>query len=271
MERIKEAIEKAKASRGRDEPRSKAEPAPRQAQEAVTDVDKITYRQTKIIHLDPLCLEENRIISYSKNDARSMSFDILRTQVLRKMQVNNWRTLAITSPTPKCGKTVVALNLALSIAHQTEQTVLLADFDLRNPKIAEYLGLPIGDSLVDYLEGGVELADVFVNPGVPRLTLLPNHSPIFNATEMLTTSRMKALVADIRDRYESRMVIFDLPPVLTTDDAMAFMPQVDCALLVVANGASTTSDVKEADRLLQTTNLIGTILNKAEENSKSYY
>lgn len=269
MERIKEAIEKAKASRG--EPQRKAETAPRKVRDSVADVEKITYRQTQVIHLDPLVLEENRIISYSKNDARSMSFDILRTQVLRKMQVNDWRTLAITSPTPKCGKTVVALNLALSIAHQTEQTVLLADFDLRNPAIAAYLGLPTGVSLIDYLEGEAELADVFINPGVPRLTLLPNHSPIANATETLTTSRMKALVADIRNRYESRMVIFDLPPVLTTDDAMAFMPQVDCALLVVANGASTTSDVKEADRLLQTTNLIGTLLNKSEENTSTYY
>ena len=200
-----------------------------------------------------------------------MSFDILRTQILRKMQINDWRTLAITSPTPKCGKTVVSLNLALSIAHQTEQTVLLADFDLRNPKIAEYLGLPTGDSLIDYLEGNSDLADVFINPGIPRLTLLPNHSPINNATETLTTSKMKALVTDIRDRYESRMIIFDLPPLLSTDDAMAFMPQVDCALLVVANGASTTSDVKEACRLLQTTNLIGAVLNKTEENIKTYY
>ena len=78
-------------------------------------------------------------------------------------------------------------------------------------------------------------------------------------------------MTDIRDRYESRMIIFDLPPLLSTDDAMAFMPQVDCALLVVANGASTTSDVKEACRLLQTTNLIGAVLNKTEENIKTYY
>lgn len=269
MERIKEAIEKAKASRITAP--AKAEHAPRQVQTVVTDVDKITYRQTQVVRLDPLLLEENRIISYSKNDTRSMSFDILRTQILRKMQINDWRTLAITSPTPKCGKTVVSLNLALSIAHQTEQTVLLADFDLRNPKIAEYLGLPAGDSLVDYLEGNTELADVFINPGIPRLTLLPNHSPIYNATETLTTSKMKALVADIRDRYDSRMIIFDLPPLLSTDDAMAFMPQVDCALLVVANGASTTSDVKEACRLLQTTNLIGTLLNKSEEKISTYY
>jgi len=268
VERIKEAIEKAKATRGE----KKGTPQESRAEvDITTDVDKITYRQTKVVALDPLHLEEHRIISYTKNDPRSMSFDMLRTQVLRKMQENKWRTLAITSPTPDCGKTVVSINLALSIAQQTEQTVLLADFDLRKPKVAQYLGLPNGLSLVDYLEGEASLVDVFVNPGLPRLTLLPNQSAIKNASETLTTTRMKALVSDIRDRYESRMIIFDLPPVLTTDDAIAFLPQVDCALMVVANGASTTSDVKEASRLLQQTNLLGVMLNKSEEEARGYY
>ncbi len=272
MERIKEAIEKAKASR-QDGRRVPARPARAGRAEVgvVGDVGEITYRRTRVVQLDPLHLEEQRIVSYSKNDPRSMNFDILRTQVLRKMQENKWRTMAITSPTPECGKTVVSINLALSIAQQTEQTVLLADFDLRKPKIAEYLGLPPGLSLIDYLDEKAELADVFVNPGVSRLTLLPNESAIKNASETLTAARMKALVSDIRDRYESRMIIFDLPPVLTTDDAMAFLPQVDCALMVVANGASTTSDVKEASRLLQSTNLLGVVLNKSEEEVRSYY
>ena len=268
MERIKEAIEKAKTIREKQKTRPQEV---RGEVDVSTDVDKITYRQTKVVKLDPLHLEEYRIISYSKNDQRSMSFDMLRTQVLRKMQENKWRTLAITSPTPDCGKTVVSINLALSIAQQTEQTVLLADFDLRKPKISQYLGLPAGLSLVDYLEDEASLADVFINPGVPRLTLLPNQSAVKNASETLTAARMKALVSDIRDRYESRMIIFDLPPVLTTDDAIAFLPQVDCALMVVANGSSTTSDVREASRLLQSTNLLGIMLNKSEETNQSYY
>lgn len=232
---------------------------------AVTPVSSIKYKQTRVVHLDPQHLEKNRIISYSKSDARTVSFDRLRTQVLRTMRDFGWRTLAVTSPTAACGKTTVALNLALSIAHQTEQTLVLADFDLRDPQMADYLGLPESPSLVDYLNGDVTLADVFVNPGIPRLTLLPNHKPILNAAETLMTKKMSDLVADIRNRYESRMVIFDLPPLLTTDDALAFLPQVDCVLLVVANGESTKSEVKEAVSLLQNTELLGTVLNKSEE------
>ena len=224
----------------------------------------IQYRQTKVVHLDPAHLEKNRIISFSKTDERTVSFDRLRTVVMRTMRDNGWRTLAVTSPSAACGKTTVALNLALSIAHQTEQTVLLADFDLRDPQIAEYLGLPESPSLVDYLSDQVSLPEVFVNPGIPRLTLLPNHKAILNSAETMMTSKMHDMVSEIRNRYDTRLVIFDLPPMLTTDDALAFLPQVDCVLVVLASGQSTKSEVKETMSLLQTSNVVGTVLNKGD-------
>ena len=224
----------------------------------------IQYRQTKVVHLDPAHLEKNRIISFSKTDERTVSFDRLRTVVMRTMKDNGWRTLAVTSPTAACGKTTVSLNLALSIAHQTEQTVLLADFDLRDPQIAEYLGLPESPSLVDYLSDQVSLPEVFVNPGIPRLTLLPNHKAILNSAETMMTTKMHDMVNEIRNRYDTRLVIFDLPPMLTTDDALAFLPQVDCILLVLASGQSTKSEVKETMSLLQTSNVVGTVLNKGD-------
>jgi len=269
VERIKQAIEKAKVADTGDKPDVPKTPDTDLGQ--TVDVSDITYRRTRVVQLDPRHLEERRIIALNKNDIGAMSFDILRTQVLRKMSDNGWRTLAITSPTPDCGKTVVAINLAISIAKHTEHTVLLADFDLRSPKVAEYLGLPSGVSMIDYLEGDTDLADVFVNPAIPRLTLLPNQSPVSNASETLTTTKMKSMVSDIRDRYESRMVIFDLPPVLSTDDAMAFVPQVDCVLLVIANRQSTATEVRNAGRLLKNTNLLGTVLNKSEEGHHTYY
>ena len=224
----------------------------------------IEYRQTKVVHLDPSHLEKNRIISFSKTDERTVSFDRLRTVIMRTMKDNGWRTLAVTSPTASCGKTTVSLNLALSIAHQTEQTVLLADFDLRDPNISEYLGLPESPSLVDYLSDQVSLPEVFVNPGIPRLTLLPNHKAILNSAETMMTSKMHNMVNEIRNRYDTRLVIFDLPPMLTTDDALAFLPQVDCVLVVLASGQSTKSQVKETMTLLQNTNIVGTVLNKGD-------
>src|SRR5215510_11748796 len=72
---------------------------------------------------------------------RTKSFDMLRTQVLQSMNPKNWQFLAITSPTAGCGKTVTAINLALSIARQPELSALLIDMDLPKPAVAKYLGL----------------------------------------------------------------------------------------------------------------------------------
>lgn len=286
MERIKKAVERARAAResgGQAADVAAPEPTPAESASATADrksdaastppagtlpaVSKIQYKQTSVVNLDPRHLEAHRIISFTKTDARTVSFDRLRTQALYQMAEHGWRTLAITSPGVGCGKTTVAINLAMSIAHQTEHTVLLCDLDLRNPRMAEYLGLPPGPSLVDYLNEQVPLSEVFVNPGIPRLTLLPNHKAIMNSAEMMMTSRMKALVSDIRNRYASRLVIFDLPPLLTTDDALAFLPQVDCALMVIENGVTSKSQAREALSLLQATPLLGAVLNKAESDT----
>ena len=72
-------------------------------------------------------------------------------------------------------------------------------------------------------------------------------------------------------KYQSRIIIFDLPPLLNIDDAMVFLPNVDSALLVVENGKNTQSEVQNSMRLLQSTNLIGTVLNKADEEIRDYY
>lgn len=269
MERIKEAIAKAREKQGGSDGRGSV------TKKLVRNSDivegPIVYNQTRVVDLDVSHMESNRIITLDNEDPNSISFDILRTQVLAKMEANNWRTLAITSPTPGCGKTVVAINLALSIAKQTDYTALLVDFDLRRPRVAAYLGLPKENNFADYLDGKIEFNDALVNPGIPRFVVLPNRRPVKNSTEVLTSRKVKAIVEDLRDRYEKRICIFDLPPLKTTDDAIAFIPQVDCVLMVVSSGETKPAEVKECRRQLQSSNLLGVILNKSEDASKTYY
>ncbi len=269
MERIKEAISKARKSQ-------KKSPGSDQRKRALEDnidesSDTIVYSDTRSVPLDPHHMEANRIITFDSEDPDAVSFDILRTQILSKMKENDWKTVAITSPTPDCGKTVVSLNLALSIAKQTDKTALIVDFDLRKPRVGNYLGLPQEHSLYEYLENQAELKDMLVNPGLPRLVVLPNFTPIKNSAETLTSRKVKSLVQDLKDRYESRIVIFDLPPLMAGDDAIAFLPQVDCVLLVVASGDTTPAEVKESRRQLQSSNMLGVVLNKASEKRTPYY
>lgn len=270
MERIKEAI--AKARQKQDGVFSDREHTAKKALNKADVVDTpIVYRETRVVELDPRHLEEHRIITMDTEDPNSISFDILRTQILAKMEANGWRTLAITSPTPGCGKTVVAINLALSIAKQTDYTALLVDFDLRRPQVASYLGLPREKDLADFLDGKIDLTEALVNPGIPRFVVLPNRRPMKNSTELLTSRKVKALVEDLRNRYEKRICIFDLPPLKSTDDAIAFLPQVDCVLMVVASGETRPGEVKDCRRQLQSSNLLGVVLNKSTNVAKTYY
>ena len=271
MERIKDAISKAKSSQQTAPAQNRSGILSSNRRTPDVESEEILYNETQVVKLDTKHLAANRIITFDSEDPDSVSFDVLRTQVLSKMEENGWKTLAITSPSPECGKTVVALNLALSIAKQTDKTALIVDFDLRRPRISQYLGLKCEKSLFDYLEKQTEVKDILINPGIPRFVVLPNTVAIKNSAETLTSKRVKSLVQDLRSRYESRIIIFDLPPLTAGDDTIAFLPQVDCVLLVIASDETKPVEVKEARRQIQSTNLVGVVLNKASERQTHYY
>jgi Mrp family chromosome partitioning ATPase len=268
MEKIKQAIEKARQQGGE---KAELQRPVAVSPAATSEIGDISYRQTRVVKLNPSHLEKHRIVALNKSDLSSVSFDLLRTQVLQKMEEHGWRTLAIVSPVPECGKTVVAINLAISIAHHTNKTAMLVDFDLRKPKVAEYLGLPDGPSLNEVLEGETDASEAFVNPGMPKLVVMPTSRPIRKSAEILASAKVKQLVCDLRDRYKERVVIFDLPPLLSVDDAIAVLPQIDCVLMVVGNGMVTKHEMDESLRHLHSTHLLGVILNKAEVQRQNYY
>jgi capsular exopolysaccharide synthesis family protein len=173
--------------------------------------------------------------------------------------------LAVTSPGANEGKTLTAINLAISIAMEVDYTVLLVDANLRHPWMMEQFGISEEKGLSDYLTDDIPIAELLVQLDlIEHLVLLPGGRPLINSAEMLNSPKMKQLVADMKSRYQSRIIIFDLPPVLSTTDALAFSPYVDAALLVVEEGVTQAHDLQHAVELLNTTNIVGTVLNKAE-------
>ncbi len=262
MDFIQRAIDKAREQRDRAETTAVAEPQ-RQRPSPSTSNNKIEYTQTRTVRPNPQHLLNQLVVAGFDNDQRAEVYRQLRTQVLQKMRENRWRTLAVTSPNSHAGKSLTALNLAISMSKEVNQTVLLVDLDLRNPTVAEKLGLDVESDLIDCLEGRAELKDALVNPGFERLVVLPNARRSRHRSEMLSSPRMNMLLQDIVNRYESRLIIFDLPAVLDDDDAMTFAPYADALLMVVEDGVSRRSDVERALKLMQGTPLLGTILNKA--------
>ncbi len=275
MEKIKEAIEKAKGQQSiRPKLQQKVDNNKlfnKLVKDEEDELASIIYNETTSLKLNQVHLEDNRIIAINKNNPLSGVFDSLRTQVLQKMEENNWHTIAIVSPTPESGKTVVAINLAISISQLPQKTSMLIDFDLRKPRVASYLGIKTKNSINELLSGDAELPDVMVNPGIPRFTVLPTNKPELKSSEILSSKKIERMITEVKERYESRVVIIDLPPLLSTDDAMVLLPLIDCALLVVGDGMSTESELEDAMRLLSKCNLLGVVLNRAEAEPQSYY
>jgi len=192
------------------------------------------------------------------------AFKILRTQVIHRLRENNWNVLGVTSPGHGEGKTLTAVNLAVSLAMETSQTVLLVDANLRNPGIHETFNLADCPGLADYLLDDQPVEDLLVHPGIGRFVLLPGGRAISNSTEILTSPKMLALVEEFKHRYPARIIIFDLPPLLHTADVLAFSPYTDALLLVVGEGKTTVEELQRALSLVKNSRpILGTVLNKA--------
>jgi protein-tyrosine kinase len=275
MERIKEAVEIAKAARGLLAEGQAREPRISASRRAEAELSKAAFvpASGELSHLDPKHLKAMRIVADDVADPRSRGFEMLRTQVFRKMSEQSQQTIGVTSPTAGCGKTVCTLNLALSIARLPERSITLVDLDLRKPQIASYLGLPAGPGFDDVLRGRAPLEDIIVVPeiGKGRFRILPTFRPNRNAAEQVSSSKMSQVVRILRAQDPSGIILFDLPPVLVVDDVISFLPQLDSVLLVVASGQTTVSDITNSERLLGGTEIMGVVLNKSEESAEVGY
>jgi capsular exopolysaccharide synthesis family protein len=270
VEDIRQAVERAKMEL---ESRSAPRLAPsrnRAAQDKQPNERKAPLREVK---LDSAFLQSRRIIAHDGKDPRSMPFDILRTEVSRTMDFNGWKTLAVTSPTPGCGKTFLSINLALSMARALERKVSLVDFDLRRPQIARTLNLPDKQGVTDVLEGRSDADGATINlcVGNSNLEVMPTASSS-NPSDLVASSATRQFLDGLRHHAQAEIVVIDLPPILTGHDVMSILPHVDCVLLIAAVGTSKVSEIEQCKKHLQATEMVRFVLNKAPlANSHGYY
>jgi protein-tyrosine kinase len=269
MEDIRQAVERAKEHLQKQSGVG-VEPARRQTRrlgDAIEGRDQIQK-----VQLDSTYLQSQRIVAYDGKDPRSRSFDMLRTEILRSMDLEGWKTVAVTSPTPSCGKTFTAVNLALSMARQPDREVLLVDLDLRKPRLASVLGLNCDEGAVGLIEGriGRHRAIVRALVGGSSLEVLPT-VPASNSSDLVSSSAMRRFLDEITGSSRSQIVILDVPPLLTGHDVISILPQVDCVLLVAAVGTTKISDIQECNKFLAGTNMVRFVLNKVSEAASAYH
>lgn len=219
------------------------------------------YNVSRRVDLDPGKVEENRCVGFRSDAPEVDSYRILRTQILQRTADGKGNAIMITSAVPGEGKTLTAINLALTFAREFKQTALLVDCDLKKQQMQDYLGFAGEKGLVDYLLYDCPIADLMIWPGIEKLTLITGGRTIEESTELLGSPRMKDLVSEMKDRYPERFIFFDVPAVLGSADALAFAPLVDHILVTVRADQTSVEQINRAVEMLPKDKLLGVVLN----------
>lgn len=189
-------------------------------------------------------------------------YDMLRSRIIRMMKEKGWSRLAITSPEAGCGKSTVSLNLALSLARQKDLKVLLLDLDFRRPSLHRTLGFNPESSLHEYLEGAAEFEKCAVRMG-DNLIVGLNLSHSRRPSELLQSQSLRDALDAVERRWRPDIVIFDMSPMLASDDNVGFLSNADCALLIAAAESTTLPNIDICEKeIAQLTNVLGVVLNK---------
>lgn len=255
MERLENAL--AKARRARRQVQARVAPADRRVE--YTPVGN--WAELQSLEISPRIAARQRLGALMGAEA-SAPYDVLRARVQRQLKQSGWRRLAITSPNKACGKTTIGANLALSLARQPELRVILMDFDLRRPTLAEAFGCRDRRNIADLLQGRVDFAGHALRYG-KNLAICTNRTPVSQSAEILHSQATGALIDRIEAEWQPDLMIFDLPPMLGTDDTLGFLSHADCVLLVGAAGSTTLNQIDACERELSNlSNVVGTVLNK---------
>jgi exopolysaccharide/PEP-CTERM locus tyrosine autokinase len=186
----------------------------------------------------------------------------LKSNVMKLLKGGNGKqSLMVTSAMSGEGKSLTALNLAISLAQEYDYTVLLIEADLRKPSLLQYLGIQADVGLSDCVLDGVDVGAALIKIGIGNLSLLPAGRPVDNPVELFSSSRMQELIAEVNGRYPDRVVIIDTTPLLPFAEPQYLAGIVDGIILVVRENYTTVDKLKRALEVLKNHNLLGVVSN----------
>lgn len=206
------------------------------------------------------------------NSSLAEQYKKLRVSILKATEKEFLNTILITSPEIGEGKTLTAINLAVTMAKEVDYTVLLVDTDLKHPSIHKYLGIEAKYGLSDYLMSKVEIPDIMIKTGIGKLIFLPAGTETEDSSELLSSDRMKKLIYELKYRYNDRYIIFDSAPLLVTSDTISLGSLVDGILLVMQAAHTSLKTAEKAISLIKGANILGAVFNNVpREFAKNLY
>lgn len=257
MDRIHNAIAKARASRDGSITGHRTG----KANLPQPSKDGIDWSTLTELRLSPTVLDENRLVAHRAGD-ESTAFDLMRVNLVRQLQEHRWSRVAITSPGAGCGKTTVALNLAFSLARLTDIRVMVLELDLRRPSMMRSLGIERRQDFAGVL-AGKEAPEEQITRWGRNLAFGLNSAQVPNSAELLSSDRAADMIDVIEDTFRPDIMLFDMPPMMVGDDTLAFIDQVDCALMIAAAEETAITQIQQCGKELAAhTQVLGVVLNK---------
>jgi protein-tyrosine kinase len=283
MEKLQQAMEKARQQRTGQVAGGKPPPRPRPFG-AMAGQGLIDPAKAQPVTFSDGLLRSNKIVAHLMDGQQAWSgqrraveaFRMVRTRAAHALQAESGPSsvFAVTSPRQGDGKTLVAINLAIGLARQPGSKVLLVDGDLRLPSIAKVLGLEAKLGLSDYLAGRATLEGCLLAAPGGGLFIIPQVGSLPQSSELLANGVLAAFLQTMREQHPDWLVMIDCPPILAVDDTLVILQAVDKALLVVREGYTRRNEMRRAAAAIGEAKYLGTVLNdsrSAGDRGQHYY
>ncbi len=208
------------------------------------------------------------VAAHAPQSLAAEQYRSLRTRVKAAENGRALRTIIITSPNKGDGKSLTAANLALTMAQEFQQRVLLVDGDLRRPSIHRLFGIPDTPGLSDVLMGGASVEDALVPLPDQRLTILPSGVIPMHPAELLGSAAMRRMLDALRTRFDR--ILIDMPPVAPLADVAVASSMADGILMIVRAGVTPKPAIERALAGLDLSKVLGLVLNDAGDTGAAY-
>ena len=268
-DRLQQAIRKARVEReggqGAGAPRS---PVLSGQTVALPELQE-AWQGLEPLNITPKTVLRNRLVAYSGGE-HAIPYDMLRTKILQQCKKNDWRRIAVVSPSSGCGKTTTAANLGFSFGRMSESRTIVLDFDMRRRGLAQVLGQQVKHGMGAVLKRQIGFGEVgLCHDGNVAFGL--NNTAERRPSEILQSQQASDVLAEIEETYQPDIVLFDTPPLMSSDDSHGFLRSVDCALLLAVAEQTPMDQIDVCERQLsELTNVMGIVLNRCRYTSGAH-
>ncbi len=260
MSRIEQALEKATAMR--------------KERNGIFAKDLRLDRQGKPLEITAVSTNNPYIVTLQDpKSAVSEEYRKLKSVIVRLTRQEKFgNVIAVTSSISNEGKSITALNLAISLAQEYDSTALIMEADLRRPSLGGYLNLDAKTGWTDYMSGDIDLSAALIRTDIGNLTYLPAGSKVSNPVEWFSSTRIKELISELKFRYDDRYIIIDTTPVLPFAETHTVCGFADGIVFIVGEGCASIEEIREALDTLNDVNILGLVYNNASNiSSRGYY